>query len=57
MSKLIELLFAGIEHALALIEKYRAAAQQSGEWTPEAEATYKARRDALMAQPHWKIDP
>lgn len=57
MSALIELLFSGLEHTIALIAKYRAAAQQAGEWTTEEEASYRARRDKLMTEPHWQIEP
>lgn len=53
----IALLFSALTETLALIGKYKQAAQQAGEWTPEQEAAYKARRDALMADPAWQIQP
>lgn len=56
-AELILLAFSGLEKGLQLLTKLRAAAQQSGEWTPEQEAQYKVKRDALMAQDHWKVEP
>lgn len=57
MGTVIALLFSAIESTISLIAKYRKAAQQSGEWTAQDETNYKTRRDALMSQPHWQIDP
>jgi hypothetical protein len=49
------LVTTGTEHLLAFVEKTRAAAQQTGEWPPEAEAAYQARllakADSPAAQP------
>lgn len=57
MEAIIVILFSAIDHTIKLIEKYRSAAQQSGEWTAEQEAAYKARRAQVMSQAHWQVDP
>ena len=52
---LMPLITTGTENLVAFIEKVRSAAQQTGEWPPEAEAAYQARilakADSPAAQP------
>lgn len=57
MQALILLLLAGVDSTMRLIDKYRSAALQSGERTPEEEQEYLAERSKIMSEPHWKIDP
>lgn len=42
--------------ALQLAMKLRAIAQQSGEWTPEEEAKFRADTEAAFKAPHWQKD-
>jgi hypothetical protein len=39
------------------VNKIRAAAQQDGEWTPEAEAEWQKMLNAAKDQPQWQKDP
>lgn len=42
---------------LGYIQKVRAAAQQSSEWTPEMEQQYQGLLDAAKDAPAWQPDP
>lgn len=53
---LMPLVTTGTEHLLAFVEKTRAAAQQTGEWPPEAEAAYQARLLAKADSPAAQTD-
>ena len=57
MKEIVFLALTALEKALIVVQKVRAAAQQSGEWTPEEEAQFQARLETVTSQEHWKIDP
>ena len=46
-----------VTRTLAYLEKLRAAAQQSGEWTPEQETAFKEQKKRLYASPAWQVEP
>lgn len=41
----------------ALISKLMAAAARTNAWTPEEQAAFQARIDALKADPAWQVTP
>lgn len=53
--KFLPLITTGAEHVWNFITSVRSAAQQTGEWTPAAEAAYQqrllAKADAPQSQP------
>lgn len=53
-------ILSGVENTVALIQKWRAAARQSGELTPEQDAQLDGRigrlQKAETKPDHWKTD-
>lgn len=45
-----------MEKLIPMINSWRKAAQQTGEWTDQEEAEFKARLDQITSQDHWKIE-
>lgn len=40
--------------AMALANSAIVRARERGEWTPEQEAEFQARRDQVTSRPHWQ---
>lgn len=53
---LLPLVQTGVMELIAFINTLRAAAQQTGEWTPEQEAAYRAALFAKTNDPAYKPD-
>lgn len=56
-TQLLPLVTTGVPEFIAWIQSLRAAAQQSGEWTPAQELSYRAALFAKMQDPAYQPDP
>jgi hypothetical protein len=56
-ASLILLAFSALEKGIELLAKLRAAAKQSGEWTPEQENEFQEKLELITSQDHWQIQP
>lgn len=54
---LLPTLLSGIREAVTVINSIRAAARQTGELTPEQDAEFQAKLDAMFASPEWEPRP
>ena len=55
VSALLPIVNTGVEHLIAWITTVRAAARQTGEWTPEADAAFRASLLATGKDPAYII--
>jgi hypothetical protein len=53
---LIPTIASGVEHLIAFIGSVRAAAQQTGEWTPAMEEAFRAALLATKTDPAYQPD-
>ncbi len=56
ITAILAIVFPAITGLLELVQKIRAAAKQSDEWTPEMEAQYEALLDSTATEAKWQQD-
>lgn len=53
----LPLIQVGVPQFIAWIESLKSSAEQSGEWTPELQAAYRATLFAKTGDPAYQLDP